>query len=74
MSIAKILGIALIAAGVLGLLYGDFSFNKARHELKLGPLELSVTEKQTVPVPTWASLAAIGAGVALLVFGGGKRG
>lgn len=74
MSIAKILGMALIAAGVLGLLYGDFSFNKASHELKLGPLELSVTEKQTVPVPTWASLAVIGAGVALLAFGGGKKG
>jgi hypothetical protein len=74
MSIAKLLGIALIAAGVLGLLYGDFSFNKASHELKLGPLELSVTEKQTVPVPTWASLGAIAAGVALLVFGGGKKG
>jgi drug/metabolite transporter (DMT)-like permease len=74
MSIVKVLGIVLIAAGVLGLLYGDFSFNKASHELKLGPLELSVTEKQTVPVPTWASLAAIGAGVALLAFGGGKKG
>jgi drug/metabolite transporter (DMT)-like permease len=74
MSIAKILGVVLIAAGVLGLLYGDFSFNKASHELKLGPLELSVTEKQTVPVPTWASLTAIAAGVALLVFGGGKKG
>ncbi len=56
MGIAKILGIVLIAAGALGLLFGDFSFNKASHELKLGPLELSVTEKQTVPVPTWASL------------------
>ena len=74
MSIAKIIGIALIAAGALGLLYGDFSFNKASHELKLGALELSVTEKQTVPVPTWASLVAIAAGVGLLVFGGGKKG
>jgi drug/metabolite transporter (DMT)-like permease len=74
MGIAKILGIVLIVAGALGLLFGDFSFNKASHELKLGPLELSVTEKQTVPVPTWASLVAIAAGVGLLVFGGSKKG
>jgi len=74
MGIAKILGIVLIAASALGLLYGDFSFNKASHGLKLGPLELSVTEKQTVPMPTWASLAAFAAGVGLLVLGGSKKG
>ena len=73
MNSTKILGIVLIVAGVLGLLYGGFSFTKDSHELKVGSLELSVKEKQTVNVPVWAGVAAIAAGAALLLFGG-KRG
>jgi len=44
----------LIVAGVLGLVYGSFSYTKNTHEAKLGPIELSVKEKQTVNVPVWA--------------------
>jgi hypothetical protein len=73
MSLVKVLGIALIVAGVLGLLYGGFSFTKESHELKIGSLELSVKEKQSVNVPVWAGVAAIAAGAALLLFGGRKR-
>ena len=46
--------IVLIVAGVLGLVYGSFSYTKNTHEAKLGPIELSVKEKQTVNVPVWA--------------------
>jgi multidrug transporter EmrE-like cation transporter len=68
----KIVGIALIVAGVLGLLYGGFSFTKESHEVKIGSLELSMKEKQSVNVPTWAGVAAIAAGAVLLFFGGKK--
>jgi multidrug transporter EmrE-like cation transporter len=71
-SLAKIVGIALIVAGVLGLIYGGFSFTKETHQVKLGPIELSVKEKQAVNVPVWAGVAAIAAGVGLLLFGGRK--
>ena len=73
MSTGKLVGIALIAAGVFGLMYGSFSYTKETHETKLGPLELSVKDKETVNVPTWASVGAIVAGSALLLLGG-KRG
>jgi uncharacterized membrane protein YidH (DUF202 family) len=63
---------ALILAGVLGLVYGSFSYTKDTHDLKLGPLELSVKEKQTVNVPVWASVGAIVVGAALLIFGNKK--
>ena len=63
----KILGIVLIVAGVLGLVYGSFSYTKETHEAKLGPLEFSVKEKQTVNVPQWAGVGAIVVGVILLV-------
>ena len=72
MNTIKIAAIALIVAGALGLAYGSFSFTKETHEAKLGPLELSVKEKQTVNVPVWAGVGAILIGGALLVFGAKK--
>jgi hypothetical protein len=65
----KMIAVALIVAGVLGLAYGSFSYTKESHDVKLGPIELAVKEKQTVNVPVWAGVAAIAAGAALLVFG-----
>ena len=72
MNSIKLAALALIAAGVLGLAYGSFSFTKETHEAKLGPIALSVTEKQTVNVPVWAGVAALLAGGVLLVVGGKK--
>jgi len=72
-SAAKVIAIVLIVAGALGLVYQQFSFTKETHQAKIGPLELSVKEKETVNVPLWASLGAIGIGVVLLVTGGPKK-
>jgi uncharacterized membrane protein YidH (DUF202 family) len=69
MSALKILGVALIIGGTLGLVYGSFSYTKETHQAKLGPLELSVKEKQTVNVPVWAGVGAIAAGAILLLVG-----
>jgi hypothetical protein len=73
MNALKMAGLALIAAGILGLVVGSFSYTKETHEAKIGPIELSVKDKQTVNVPVWAGVGAIVIGGALLVFGG-KRG
>lgn len=67
MGIAKIIGILLIAAGALGLIYGGFTYTKETHSAKLGPIVLQVKEKETVYVPIILSAAAIGLGVLLLV-------
>lgn len=72
MNATRLAAIALIAAGVLALVYGGFSYTRNTHELKLGPIELSLKEKQTVPVPVWAGVGAIVAGVALLLVGRGR--
>jgi drug/metabolite transporter (DMT)-like permease len=69
MSGVKILGILLIAAGILALVYGGFSYTKETHEAQLGPLEFAVEEKERVNVPVWAGAGAIGVGVLLLVAG-----
>jgi uncharacterized membrane protein len=66
-------GIVLIVGGVLGLVYHSFSYTKESHDAKIGPLELSVKNKETVDVPTWAGVAAIVAGAALLLVGNRKN-
>jgi hypothetical protein len=68
----KIFGAVLVVAGVLALAYGGFSYTKDTTAVKLGPLELSVKEKESVNVPIWAGVAAILAGGLVLVFGARK--
>lgn len=72
MNAVKIAAVALIVAGTLGLAYGSFSYTKQTHDIKLGPIEMSVKEKQTVNVPVWAGVGAIAIGAALLLLGGRK--
>ena len=72
MNTTKIIGILLIVGGVLGLVFGGFSFTKETTKANLGPISLTVQEQQTVNVPLWASLIAIAAGAAVLVAGGRK--
>ena len=62
----KMIAIVLIVLGALGLAYGSFSYTKETHETKIGPLELSVKDKQTVNIPVWAGIGAIVIGGILL--------
>lgn len=73
MNAPTIAGVALIVAGTLGLVYGSFSYTRDSHEAKLGPIEFTVEDKQTVDVPQWAAVGAIAAGGILLLVGGRKR-
>ena len=70
MSVLKVVAIVLIVAGIVGLVYGKFTYTKATHEAQLGPIDLSVKEKKTVNIPLWAGVAAIVAGGLLLVVPG----
>jgi hypothetical protein len=70
MNAIKIVGVVLILVGILGLVYGSFSFTKETHEAKIGPLELQVKEKETVNVPVWAGAGAIVIGAVLLLIPG----
>ena len=73
MNAIKMLGIALLIAGVLGVVYGGFSYTRDTTAVKLGPIELTVKEKQTVNIPLWAGIASIISGGVLLVLGGKGR-
>lgn len=73
MNAIKLLAIALMVGGVLGLVYGGFSYTQDTTAVKLGPIELSVQERKTVNVPLWAGIGAIVVGGVLLVVGGKGR-
>ena len=62
----RVVAIVLIAAGILGLVYGQFSYTKDTQEAKVGPFELKVTDKETVSIPVWAGVGAIAVGALLL--------
>ena len=68
----KIAALVLIVAGILGLAYGSFSYTRETHDVKLGPIDLSVKQEQTVNIPVWAGVGAILLGGGLLAFGGRK--
>jgi len=67
MNVKQIVAVVLILLGIAGLVYRNFSYTRETHEAKLGPLELSVKEKETVNIPVWGSAGAILAGTLLLL-------
>lgn len=72
MTVTRIVGLILIVAGIAALGIDRFSFTRETHQLKLGPLQLSVKEKQEVEFPIWVGVGAVVLGGVLLVFGGKK--
>lgn len=73
MNVYMIVAVVLIVAGILGLVYGQFSYTKESQAATLGPIELTVNEKQTVNIPTWAGGGAIVVGAGMLLFALIKR-
>jgi len=72
MNALKIAALALIAAGILGLMYGGFTYTKETHQAKIGPFEMTVKEKETINIPVWAGVGAIVLGAGLLLVGSRK--
>ena len=73
MTALRAIAMAIMIAGALALAYGGFSYTKDSTALKVGPLELSVKQKETVNIPLWAGIAAIVVGGLMLVGAGSKR-
>ena len=69
MNAVKIAGIVLVLVGLAGLFTGGFSFTKDTTAAKIGPIELTVKEKESVNIPQWLSLGAVALGAVVLVAG-----
>jgi len=72
MNALKLIAILLLVGGTIALAYGGFSYTKDTTAIKLGSVELSVQEKETINVPMWAGVGAVAIGGLLLLFGGRK--
>ena len=68
MNARKILGVILLAAGLLALAYGGFTYTEERHSTELGPVKLELKDKERVEVPPWAGVAAVVGGIVLLAW------
>jgi len=69
MNAVKVAGILLVVIGLAGFFTGGFSFTKDTTAAKIGPIELTVQEKESVNIPQWLSLGAVALGAVVLVFG-----
>jgi len=69
MNPAKLAAIVLIVVGILALAYGGFTYTKDTHDADIGPIHLSVDEKEHVSVPVWAGVGALVLGGVLLLAG-----
>lgn len=63
----RTIGIVVLAVGILALVYGGFNYTKETHDANIGPLKISVSEKQRVNVPMWAGVVLAVGGAGLLV-------
>ena len=70
MNTTKIVALVLMLGGALALIYGGFTYTKSSDQVKLGPIELTVKDRETVSIPIWAGVTALVLGGGLLVWGG----
>ena len=69
MKTMTIVGIILIALGVVGLIYGGITYTSKKDVVDLGPIELQVDEKKEIPMPPILGAAAVAIGAAMIVMG-----
>ncbi|MGA7414791.1 MAG: hypothetical protein WBW33_30255 [Bryobacteraceae bacterium] len=65
----KTLGIVLIALGLIGLIWGGFSYTTRQRVADIGPLHASRDKTHTVPLPPVLGAVSLVGGVVLLVAG-----
>jgi hypothetical protein len=63
----KMLGIALVILGVVGLVYGGIGYNRQTTILDVGGIKATATEHKTIPIAPIAGGLALAGGVALLL-------
>lgn len=63
----RVFAIILVILGILGAVYGGFSYAHKSKEAQLGPFSLSVKKRHHVNIPLWVGAGAVVVGGVLLV-------
>ena len=69
MKTSVLLGILLIAVGVIALTYQGITYTRNKTVLDVGPVKAQVEEKRTIPLPPLLGGLSLAGGIALLVAG-----
>ncbi|HKP05566.1 MAG TPA: DUF3185 domain-containing protein [Chthoniobacterales bacterium] len=69
---AGIVGIILIAIGIIALAYGGFSYTKREKIIDAGPLQVSADREKTVPFPPILGGICLIGGIVLVLAGNRK--
>lgn len=72
MKASLIIGALLIALGGASLMYKSFTYTSEETVVQIGPLKATAETEKHVPIPVWIGIAAIVAGVAVIVIGNRK--
>lgn len=73
MRAGAIIGIVLIVAGVLALVYQGITYDRDRTVLEVGPISATAETQETIPIPPVLGGLAIAGGVILLVMSRRQR-
>ena len=73
MTAARIAGMVLIVVGLVGILWGGFSWTREKTVVDVGPFKATTQERETIPFPPLAGAIALVAGVVLLVLPGRRK-
>jgi hypothetical protein len=73
MKAATIIGILLIALGIIGFATGGISFTHEKKDVDLGPVQISHKTQDTLPLSPILSTIALVLGVGLVVVGAKAR-
>jgi hypothetical protein len=63
----KTMGVVLIVLGLVGLIWGGFSYTTRKKVVDIGPIHATREQTHTVPLPPIIGALAFVGGVALLV-------
>jgi hypothetical protein len=68
-----IVGIILIALGVIALAYQGITYTTKERVVEIGPLKVDAEKEKTIPLPPVLGGVAVAAGVVLMIVGARNR-
>lgn len=68
----KVIGLLLIAAGLVGVIWGGFTYTTKKTVIDLGPIQATADQKHNVPLPPIVGAAALAGGIVLLALSSKK--
>lgn len=69
MNVMTIIGIILIALGVVGLIYGGITYTSTKNVVDMGPMHVQVDQKEEIPLSPIFGAGAVAVGVILMLVG-----